>query len=193
MAIPTFTTGEPPDGASLGITKVPIRNNLTALAETIAVDHIALNTTDQGKHKFVRMPTAQGSAPATAVGEIALYQKLTSGVNSLYLRLSNNGTELRLTSASYLANQNGYSFIPGGFLLQWGVALLPGGGTVSFNTPFSSDVYNISTTPIAPNAGTSRDHVVGIKLGTANANGFSYNWNGTDSYPAFYWCAIGPA
>lgn len=193
MAIPPFTAGTPSDGQKLGNSKVPIRNNLDALAQTIAVDHVALGLGGQGKHTVIHLPSAQASDPTTAAGEIALYQKLVGGVNDLFLRYESNGTVIRMTG-NYNPAQNGYWFIPGGLLLQWGVNALPGTGTVTFPIAFSGlIVYNVQATPIAPALGTISEHVVAPKLNTATNTQFEYNWNGTTSYPFFYWFAIGPS
>ena len=102
------------------------------LKAAIEINHVALDTANVGKHKFCQFPE-QGSAPTTAVDEGALYTKQASGITNLFWRQENNGTEIRMTGSGILAANNGYSFLPGGMLLQWGRINSPGSsGSATF-------------------------------------------------------------
>ncbi len=97
----SFTGGIPTSGQSLGVTRDPIRNNFSAINTTIAVNHVAMNLADQGKHKFLQMPI-QVSGPATAAtGEGAIYTTEVSAAGPVQFNFKreNNGAELGLLIA----------------------------------------------------------------------------------------------
>ena len=59
--------------------------NFQELNTFTAVNHVALNDGDQGKHKFLQMPE-QASAPSTGANEGGLYTKEVSGTTQLFFR-----------------------------------------------------------------------------------------------------------
>lgn len=168
MAIPSFTAGQPTDGEKLGVSKVPIRNNLDGLAQTIAVDHVALNNSGQGKHKFVRMPN-QASIPADLIAlEGTLYTKLVAGVTQLFYSPDASENEYQLTrtiAASFTSfgqsvpygtppagftQSGGWTYLPGGMLAQYGFYGKAGAtglsGQVQFPVAFTTGPYSVQIT-----------------------------------------------
>lgn len=122
-----------------------ITANFQEINTFTAVNHVAFNDADQGKHKFLQMPE-QSSAPTTAANEGGLYTKEVSGATQLFFREESSGTERQITSA-FTASTNGSCTIPGGLLIQWGLASGVGNdSTITFNTAFSTAVYNIQLT-----------------------------------------------
>ena len=91
-----------------------IAENFTVLNDTLLINHVAMNDGNQGKH--IKMDFTQLAAdPATAVDEIALYNKN----NQLHLRYQNNGTVFNFMDA--LGNAiEGYHSFPNGLLIKWG-------------------------------------------------------------------------
>lgn len=74
----------PASGGTLSGTRDPIRNNFTQIQTVSNVNHVDYDDADQGKHKFLQMPT-QGSAPTTAATEGGLYVKNNGSFDSLFL------------------------------------------------------------------------------------------------------------
>jgi hypothetical protein len=73
----SFTPDMPFSGQSLGNSRLQVLNNFKNYYDTIALNHVAPNTSGQGKHTFVEMPV-QGSTPSTLAGEGGLFTKALS-------------------------------------------------------------------------------------------------------------------
>lgn len=161
--------------------------NFQALNTFLSVNHVALNDGDQGKHKFVQMPE-QGSAPATAANEGALYTKAVSGVTQLFFREESSGSERQLTS-SFSAATNGTLTIPGGLLIQWGLAsAVNTSSNINFNTAFGGVPYNVQCTL---RRGDLNSRFVYVRDSGLTASKFNIQTNaGTTD---LYWWAVGPA
>lgn len=126
-----------------------ILDNFAALKTLIDVNHGTFGAADEGKHKFVTMPE-QGSAPTTAVNEMALYTQLSSlsGNSELVIRNENNGASVEFTSS--VKATNGWSRLPSGVLIKWGTAsanrntlstiTFPTGGTI----PAFTAIYSVT-------------------------------------------------
>ena len=147
--------------------------NFAAIATLNAVNHVAFDAADQGKHKFVTMPI-QGAAPGAAANEITLYSRTSvlSGRAELAFERS-TGVVTEFTSA--LAAAQGWTRLPSGILLKWMFAqitadtgittqLWPTGATV----PAFTSVFSVFITPISTN---NRDRAV--TLSQFDALGFT--------------------
>jgi hypothetical protein len=142
MAIPTYTPGYPPDGSSLGQTKSTVRNNLDGTFETLGVDHVDNNgdpgMQPAGYHTVVHMVPQSGN-PGAVTGYGQLFSKIITSVISDTALFWETGTGLvqQLTSNVVpSAVTNGYTFLPGGILIQWGTvtaAVKNAATDVSFN------------------------------------------------------------
>lgn len=209
----TYTSDIPaPSGDTLGGTRDRIRTNFQQIATVAAVNHIAFNASGQGKHKFLQMPEQPGSIgqvgaplpPTTAADEGGLYTKV--GINpaetNLVFRAESDGFEYQLTkviaastgrfgnnTVAYVANNNGgWTFLPGGLLLQYGRRTSPGSsGTVTFpvafpsgNAPFSIVVTNERNSARSANIDNS----------AISATSFDYFME-TSGSVALNWIAIG--
>jgi hypothetical protein len=197
MPIPTFTPGYPPDGSSLGQTKSTIRNNLDGTFQTVAVDHIDNNgqpgAQPAGYHKVVHM-VPQGGNPVAVAGYGQLFSKTINSFTTDQALFWETGTGLiqQLTvNLTPLAASNGYTFLPGGLILQWGVKSSPGSsGTITFatsNISFPNNCFNVSITQRRDSSSSTQ----GMYLnGAPSATQFSYNGS-SSSDTALYWWAIG--
>lgn len=134
----SFTPNIPQSGQSLGQTRDNVRNNFANYNTVMSVNHVAPNNAGQGKHNFCEFPT-QGvnpnGAPATSAGEVAVYCKTIGGVPELFMQKENqlaNAADIQLSKTSYgvLAASNGYTFLPGGIILQWANFPAAGNNTV---------------------------------------------------------------
>lgn len=167
----TYTELIPVSGDSLGGTRDRIRVNFQQIASVMGINHVAFNALGEGKHKFLQMPE-QVSAPATAANEAGFYAKV--GTNpaetNLFFRGENSGFEYQLTHAisgatpegrfasglAYSATlQGGWTFLPGGLILQYGKRTAPStSGVITYPIPFPSGTapYTIQMTLQRTNA-----------------------------------------
>src|SRR5271163_4949800 len=182
MPIATFNRGYPPDGYSLGNTKVVIRNNLDGTFDTLAVDHVNNNgipgSNPPGYHTLIHQITQ------TNVKTLADYNQVFSGipgvleVNSVVTpaippggdtqlyNLTASGVLTQLTGGLFDAvNGNGYASISG-LLIQWGrITGLSGSWptspqTLNFvteNVNFPTESFIVLTTFIGPSSSSTGD------------------------------------
>lgn len=197
MSIPPYQLGYPPDGSSLGQTKTTIRGNLDGTFLTLAVDHINNNgqpgMQPAGYHKAIHMVQ---QTPPTAVANVGELWCTTAndGYASDTLFFQKTGGNLNAQMSrnfAPVAAANGYTFIPGGLVLQWGtVASVTQNGTTNFNIDFTANVFSLILTPISS---ANTNHANGVYVvGNPLLNQFS--WSQADratSQTGFYWVAIG--
>lgn len=202
MPIPSYTPGYPPDGSSLGQTKVPIRNNLDGTFQTLNVDHVNNNgqpgSNPAGYHTIIHEVTQTSVNTVSGVNQVFSGVPGTLSVNSsitpaipsngdtqLY-SLSGTGVLSQLTGAS--ASANGYAWM-GGMLVQWGVVNSPSGsGSVSFPVTFPTNApFSIQITIAAVSA--SGINAVLNSGSVPSTTSFSYL--ATGGVAKFYWVAIG--
>ncbi len=199
MAIPTYTPGYPPDGSSLGQTKATIRNNLDGTFQTLAVDHIDNNgqpgSKPAGYHNLIHM-VPQASTPAPVTNYSLLYSKFvtpTGGTADTQLfHESSSGVITQLTGPNAVsAVTNGYAWLPGPILVQWGSAAFTSSNqSVDLNIDFPNNFFNIQITPSSTSTGTSRNIVATFSV-SQPLHRFtvkSINYTSSDS---FFWFAIG--
>lgn len=181
-----------------------LRSNFQALDTIFGVDHVPYSnaTAQKGYHESIHFnPVSTTSTnpttnyPPAHPGAISGYGQLMSAqVNdglstdtALYF-LTGAGILQQLTSnVAPSVTANGYTFIPGGLLLQWGQVSI--GSTASFPRPFSATPFGVYTT--FTRAGSiSSNHTLAIT--SVSTTGFSYSTNLGGSPPTgFYWIAIG--
>lgn len=205
MPIPTFTQGYPQDGQSLGASKAVIRNNLDGMFQVFSVEHNTQNVlTNTGLHRQSTYPAASGR-PTTTTGQINIYSRAITGGTALFTSRDNNSATVTQISNPYiispLSASEGYSYLPGGLIIQWGLRICEISNVgaqfnVTFPTPFPHNCYNVQCTPlnnqdtnsqctVAPRGFiTSVGTVTGVKVWTVLSSQ-------TLSYSNFYWVAIG--
>lgn len=161
------------------------------LANTyFGVNHVAFNAvSDQGKHNFSTY-VDQGGDPATAVNEIALYSKDVGGNSTLFLRKENNGAVVQMSNLNPVSAANGYTFLPGALLLQWGFSVIAGlaDTTINFPITFSAQAYSVVINLINLPSATV---IPTLNTGTVSATSFEVSYNGAVA-SNIYWMAIGP-
>lgn len=195
MAIPTYVPGYPPDGSSLGQTKATIRNNLDGTFQTLAVDHINNNgqpgSKPAGYHKVIHV-VPQASNPGAVAGYGQLFSKTINSYTSDQALFWETGAGLvqQLTvNVTPSATTSGYSFLPGGIIIQWGQST-SGTGTqpISFPIVFPNACFNVQITQ------TSTDFIstpASVKYSSGFSNsGFTFLYKGS-SINGFFWFAIG--
>lgn len=107
----------------------PILENFTVVNRAWNVNHGAFDTgaAIEGKHNWVTFPEQAGD-PVTLANEVAIFAKESAltGVAELFLRQENNGTVYEWSSS--LNAVEGWTRLPSGILLKWGLQA-PGGAT----------------------------------------------------------------
>lgn len=197
MSIPTFTQGYPPDGSSLGQTKSTIRDNLDGTFLTLAVDHINNNgqpgSKPAGYHKVIHM-VPQGSNPGAVTGYGQLFSKTVNSFitdQALFWETGSGLVQQLTMNLTPSAAINGYTFIPGGLMLQWGKVVNPtSSGTVLFttsNVDFPNNLFNVQLT-MQQNS-SSRTAVVDVSA-TFDKTQFSYLCS-SSGVGGLFWFAIG--
>lgn len=188
-------SSSPNSGQSLGQTRDQIRTNSDLLKSSLAINHVDLGLADVGKHKFVVMPV-QGAAPTTAASEAATYTKTVSARSQLFfIRDNTAGTECALTagdtSNARFAQSPGWSFLPGGLIVQWGTKTNPStSGSVTFatsNINFPTACFQVMLTLQHNSSGNESATV----QPTPSTTGFSYRTTSSSANTVLYWIAIG--
>lgn len=191
-----YTDNIPQSGQTLGQTQANINTNFSIIRTVQKVNHEDFDNANEGKHKFLQMPE-QGAGPTTAVNEAGFYSK--PGTNpvetNLFFRAENSGFEYQLTKAvsastASFGTSTGWTFLPGGLLLQWGVANIPSGtgGTVVFPVAYTNPAYSVQLT--MDRSSTSSANYGLFLNGTPTNTGFATNSGLAGSHDVF-WMAIG--
>lgn len=197
----SYSPNLPVSGDTLGGTRDRIRTNFQEIDSVMAQNHVAFNNADEGKHKFLQMPV-QAAAPATAASEAAFYVKDDgSGVAQFFVKGEQTGSEYQIstmtsgadaaiaefgTNTAYTGNHlGGWTFLPGGLILQYGRYSKSDGTTsvVTFPRAFPNAVFNVTATRV-----DSRSVVTVQSVNTTTVT-FT-NGSGT-STRTIYWQAIG--
>lgn len=147
----------PDVGQSLGQTRANIRENFNIIQDAFGRNHVSLNDGtpgNRGKHNFSEY-IAQGSTPTITAGECATYGRNFGGVTQLTFTHDATGNVYQLTraipaSTASFAQATGWTFLPGGLLLQYGTGASTGATTavvfpVTFTTLYSITLSRRST------------------------------------------------
>ncbi len=197
----TFTGSIPQTGQSLGQTRDNIRDNFTNYNDTMSVNHVPPNGAGgypQGKHTFAEF-VVQAQSPPTTTAEVALYSRslgIPNGTPQLFLQKENqlvNTADIQMSrlDTGVLNAVNGWTFLPGGLIYQWGIFAFVGAASsvnvvfATSNISFPTNCWNVQLTGIGFNntfdvTNTDNLHFTASRsLGTLGSN------------QSFYWTAIG--
>ena len=113
--------------------------NNNAVNQILGVDHYSFNTTlapttNSGFHQWSTY-VDQSSDPGSMVSTLRLYSKLVSGVSQLFFQRDANSTVIPFTGPQIAATP-GYITLPGGIIMQWGVASIDS-STGIFTFPYT--------------------------------------------------------
>jgi hypothetical protein len=99
-------------------TRPQLQENFNDILNWTAVDHATFGTPNEGMHNQVTMPIFTPGAPPAA-GSIRLWSDTdaATGQPELYFYNGTSGDTFPMTASNM--SQNGYTFLPGGFLLKW--------------------------------------------------------------------------
>jgi hypothetical protein len=188
MSIPNYVLGYPPDGSSLGNTKLQIRNNLDGTFLTLSVDHRNANQTNPGYHTVIHSLT-QSSDPSVFSGGSQYYSKIATippGGHSVPFVMASDGTIFQMIGRSPVTD--GY-FWSAGMLIQWGTSTTASNTTITFPVVFPTAIFNIQCT-IFQNT-TNRHFVYARSSNTTSFITTQLDSNGVAETSTFSWMAIG--
>ena len=181
-----------------------MQTNTNHIDDIIDEDHYSFDESNGGLHRQVRMPV--GTIPTVASGSGALYTKSSTG-SQLFYTPDNGGNEYQMTrciSASFttfstntsygappatFTQTGGWTYLPGGMLLQYGfygkTGALGSSGTIQFPVTFSTGCYSVTTSLSRSSSG---DQSLTVNSITTSSFLFKSSSSGSDGV---YWQAIG--
>jgi hypothetical protein len=198
---------------NLSVSQGNMLGNFQQLQTSFSVNHVPLTTAiNNGKHIFLQIPSLGNNPtlpPLLAIGDGTLYtNNISASDEKTELFYTPDAGELayqmtRTSTTSYPSFANntnyetasdgtqlgGWTFLPGGLLLNYGFEVLSGSGSIPFPRAFNNPPYSIQLTLIA-NHSTNSVNTVFI-ISPVNASSFNWGYTGTTSYTSFYWMAIG--
>lgn len=181
-----------------------IRANFQQLDTTFGVDHVtySVQTLQNGYHQSIHFNPISTTAtnppnnnPPVVPSTVAGYGQLfsvqmndTNNTDNTLFFLTGNGLNLQLTS-NFLpsAATRGYTFLPGGIILQWGTDTSTG-STTAINYPkvFPNNAFSVTATR---GQGSGSPTFYGVT--SVTTTGFDFNASSSSSGVNIRWMAIG--
>jgi hypothetical protein len=162
-----------------------MQTNTVSISSLISVDHVGFNAPNGGLHKQVTMKNQ--SPPALGSGDGVFFASLNN--SNSYPAWRNALGPIAMMTNPPLQAATGYSPLPGGMLIQWGIGTTTNPSTlINFGTSFSllgvaANPYTVVCTPLI--------NTTGIYSVTAVSNlDFQFTRTAGANY-SFYWIAIG--
>jgi len=159
--MPTFiyTLGRPAGNLAPASQRPDMQTNNDSTAGIVDVDLVGFNNINGGYHKKSTY-VAQGMDPGSSINQAVEYSKVVASSTELFLQRDGVASTIQLTRGIPSVAANGYTFLPGGLLLQWGSVVASGAGVpFIFPTPFISAVYSVT---LGLRAGAAQASACGI-------------------------------
>lgn len=196
-----YTTNIPLATNKPSVDQPNMKTNTNSINSIIGVDHLTFGTAtgseSDGWHTVIHS-VPQGSDPGSITGFGQVYTKTVSGDQQLFYE-SGNGVVSQLTPGGIpVAATNGYVFLPGGIIMQWGQVSFSGTsqqqGTVTYtsvgNIAFPNNTFNVQTT-LHDSGGSNTSNTQNVSVFTFTNTSFKWNYTGSSAYDRFYWIAVG--
>jgi hypothetical protein len=191
----SYTLRPNPSGDTLSSSRDPIRTNFQILQDRFNENHVVLDgVAGGGKHKFLQMPN-QGTPPNVAAGESGLYSNTSTvapNPSSLFFRSEGN-KDYQLTTAldgqsTTFGAVDGWTFLPGGLIMQYGRYTKPAAsnGEINFNFTFPNAVFNVQIA-VESNVGDPNRQAT---INTITTSKFKWK-SGSSNVTTYHWMAIG--
>ncbi len=207
--MPTYQPGIPTGTVPFNQDFANVQGNFQVADTSFGKDHYAFSdsTSNNGYHKVVHMiansVTSGGNPnnfPITPPALVPLSGELFTTESNVGLApdeilwyQSGGGKLAQMTvNLNPVSSANGYTFIPGGLIVQWGTVSSTSNGTVTFssaNIAFPNNCFIVTTQPFYTGAAPNSGAEIAIKQST-----LSFDWNfftSSGSYNGFKWFAIG--
>lgn len=154
--------------------------NTNSIENWTAVDHIGYNTSNGqgGYHNVIRV-VPQGSDPSTISGIGQVYTKTVSSDQELFYKSGGGAvTQLTISGVTPSPMPTGYSILPGGIIIQWGVNTVGSGTTVvSFPISFPNNAFNLQISPTQePATYTALSTDFGLSSFKITTSGMKFYW-----------------
>lgn len=185
-----YTTNIPLGTNKPSVDQPNMQINTNSINSIIGTDHLTFGTATgsevDGWHTVIHS-VPQVSDPVAITGFGQIYTKTVSSDQQLFYE-SGGGIISQLTS-SIAPSTNGFSYLPGRLLIQWGQDALT--GIVTYPNAFSASAYSIQLTLAGTQASGGR---VAYSVTSSSSTGFNYQLTTANVSPSLtYWIAIGPA
>lgn len=184
-----YTTGIPNAPNNPSSDQPIMQTNANSINTWVQQDHIGFNTDNGGYHLSAHCKDFEGD-PTTLEGFGTYYAKTVgSDIQGFYK--SGLGVVTQLTGATAPSPEaNGYVYLPGGILLQWGSSNSTASSTTrSFPIPFPNNVFSMNAT-LSVNASTGSAGTIYIE--TLNLDDYTViQASLPNSKNGYYWFAIG--
>ncbi len=160
----------PQAGQNLQNTRDPIRNNFSTIDTAFSVNHVSYGASGAGNHtvvNFVEQLSPAPVPPGTTATSVALYCAAgsVSPNISLWFQGINSATPVEISYAQKMVN--GYTWLPGGILIQWGNAQQAANVSDSnFNWPlmFPTAALWAMGSPNSPPSGSNTDAIISVQV-----------------------------
>ena len=210
-----YQPGIPTGTVPLNVDYKNLQDNFNQLETTFGTDHkpISDNTSFNGYHTVIHLvefsntttnpPNNQPVSGPTAVsGTGELFAAETNdGINTdttFYFKTGGGRTLQMTRNFRPVAADNGYTFLPGGLMLQWGQVTSTTAGpyqTLLFTTDnrdFANNCYGVWTQPYASANIPGSQATVAIRKSTITKTSFQWAFvTNSGEYTGFFWWAIG--
>ena len=206
----TYNNNVPISGQSLDETRDPIRGNFQLIKSGFDQDHVDFDDANAGKHQYVRY-TTHATGPETAADISCTFTKDVTydgnTVPQLFWRPESQGTgqdAYQLTtsitsdfatfgnSTAYDgANNGGWTFLPGGLIMQYGnITAVGGASPIPFPIEFVAAPYTVNFNVLFTGSPSA---AMAIRFTAVSNTEFSLNLTGCPKISAttIYWTAIG--
>ena len=190
----SYQPGIPTGTVPLDEDYLNVQGNFQQLDTSFGVDHIPFSQTPQnGYHKAIHL--VEQSTPASVLGTGEIYcTSFNDGIatdSTFYLQTALGKVMQMTRNFVPIAANNGYTFLAGGLILQWGtISATSSNPTVTFtsagNIAFPNAIFNVQVTrqhsPSSPGStfgywvSTSGLSQTGFTIVNNDGHTWSYNW-----------------
>lgn len=185
-----YTNNIPTASQFISVSQPLIKANFQELDTYTQVDHVALNATNQGTHNKVSF-NQQTVDPGVAGTFTELYTKLVPAVTGKpRLFIQNIDGIYQLSGVNPVSAASGYTWLPGGILMQWRTTTCASGSVITFPVAFSGVPYSIQCTI---KAAGNRHFVYAAASSATDFTTTQLDSSGHTETNTFSWLAIGPA
>lgn len=177
-----------------------ILTNFSELNTIFGINHIPFSVTpNSGRHTMCELLEVGATPGGAPVNEVTLYCGDVGGSRELFFTRDNSSaTPIRLTGPAVpSAASNGYTFLSGGLLIQWGQLTQTDSTyqTLTFatnNIAFPNNCFCVFTQPYGTSQVPDGQATVDIRKSSVNSTSFQWVYvTSSSKYTGFYWIAIG--
>ncbi len=215
-----YQPGIPTGTVPLNEDYINLQNNFQQLDTSFGVDHVKFSVAANfGYHTDVHLipvstiatnpvdgnyPISHGTTPPSepdatpGFGQVFCAQSSDGLDTDEILYYLSGGDKLVQLTRNFvpLIASNGYTFVSGGLMIQWGFVSVPVSATaiVNFataNKNFPANCFAVFTTITDNSASPSVPGTVSVSLVTPTSFKYTANYSTSTKYNGFYWLAIG--